>query len=180
MNDQDRASFDPRIADWLEGDPNTAPEPALQIVLAAFPSIRQRHALRLPRRFPSMSTMPKLALGAAVVTAVALGGFMILRPPSSVPAVGLPGPTASPSPSGSAAIDTSAWKTFTSARYGFSYAYPPDFATAPSSTFWIVPESSATSTAEWDAVVAQGSGPTWWGSSIALPPGQNFESWVAA
>jgi hypothetical protein len=180
MNGQDPTSFDPRIADWLEDDPNTAPAPALQIVLAAFPSIRQRHAMRLPRRFPSMLTPPKLALGAAAVIAVVLGGFMILRPPSSVPVVGPPGPTSSPSPSGSAAIDTSAWKTFTSARYGFSYAYPPDFAAAPSSTFWVIPETSATSMAEWDAVIGQGSGPTWWGSSVARPPGQNFETWVAA
>jgi hypothetical protein len=179
MNDQDRASFDPRIADWLEDDPNTAPEQTLDIVLAAFPSIRQRHAMRLPRRFPTMS-MPKLALGAAVVVAVVAGGFMIIRPPSSVPAVGPPGPTASPIPSGSAAVDTSAWKTFISARYGFSYAYPPDFASAPSSTFWIIPETSATSIAEWDAVSARGSAPTWWGASVALPSGQNFETWVAA
>ena len=93
MNDQDRTSFDPRIADWLEGDPNTALEPTLEIVLAAFPSIRQRRAMRVPWRFPSMSTMPKLALGAAVVTAVALGGFMILRSPSTRPVVGVPGPT---------------------------------------------------------------------------------------
>ena len=78
-----------------------------------------------------MLTPPKLALGAAAVIAVVRRQrFIILRPPSSVPAVGPPGPTASPSPSGSTTIDTSAWKTFTSARYGFSYAYPPDFATA--------------------------------------------------
>ena len=44
MNDQDRAAFDPRIADWLEDDPNEAPDQALQIVLAAFPSVKQRHA----------------------------------------------------------------------------------------------------------------------------------------
>ncbi len=88
MNDQDRTSFDPRIADWLEDDPNTAPEPTLQIVLAAFPSIRQRHAMRLPWRFPSMSTMPKLALGATAVFAVVLGGSAVYfgGPPASTPA----------------------------------------------------------------------------------------------
>ena len=92
MNDQDRAAFDPRIADWLEGDPNTAPEPTLQIVLAAFPSIRQRHAMRLPWRFPSMSTMPKLALGAAAVIAVVLGGSVSSSADRSSTASAVPQP----------------------------------------------------------------------------------------
>ena len=29
--------FDPRIADWLEGDPDRAPEQVLETVLAALP-----------------------------------------------------------------------------------------------------------------------------------------------
>ena len=31
--------FEPRIADWLEADPDIAPAPVLSTVLAAFPSI---------------------------------------------------------------------------------------------------------------------------------------------
>ena len=49
MNGQDQLSFDPRIANWLEGDPSEAPAQALQVVLAAFPSVRQRPGSRPPR-----------------------------------------------------------------------------------------------------------------------------------
>ncbi len=148
MNDQDRASFDPRIADWLEDDPNAAPEPTLQIVLAAFPSIRQRHAMRLPRRFPTMSTMPKLALGAAAVTAIVLGGALLTRPPSSLDGVGVPPPSASPSPSprSSTPLDTTTWKPFTSSLYGYSAAVPMDWIATPAQAFWTVSADSIENT----------------------------------
>ena len=42
--------FDPRLADWLEDDPNTAPDQALDVVLASLPSIKQRRAVRVPCR----------------------------------------------------------------------------------------------------------------------------------
>ena len=56
MNRSDETLFDPRIADWLEDDPHTAPDQALDVVLAAFPSINQRRAWRVPWRFPEMSS----------------------------------------------------------------------------------------------------------------------------
>ena len=82
MTPHDQTTFDPRIADWLEDDPNNAPDQALEIVLAAFPSIKQRHASRLPRRF-TMTTLPRLAIGAAAIVVVVLGGAFLLRPPAS-------------------------------------------------------------------------------------------------
>ena len=99
MIDQDHTTFDPRIADWLEGDPNEAPDQALQVVLAAFPSIKQRRAMRLPWRFPRMSPIARAAL-AALVIALALGGALyVLRPTDQVaaPAVS-PSVSAYPSP----------------------------------------------------------------------------------
>ena len=39
--------FDPRLAEWLEEDPNAAPDQALDVVLASFPSINQRRAVRV-------------------------------------------------------------------------------------------------------------------------------------
>ena len=146
MNDQDRASFDPRIADWLEDDPNTAPEPTLQIVLAAFPSIRQRHALRLPRRFPTMSTMPKLALGAAAVFAVVLGGSAVyfsapqqhagVVPPSPSPsASAAPSASLAPSPQ-AAATGSSDWTTYTSSRFAYSIDYPASWKLTPAIRDW--------------------------------------------
>lgn len=185
MNDQGNTFFDARIADWLEDDPNQAPEQALDIVLAAFPSIKQRHAVRLPWRFSPMSTSFKLALGAVAVVAIVLGGAFALGP-RSPNGIGGPGPTPSPSispsasPSTSAATDTSTWKLFTSARYGFSAAYPPDFGTSPSSKFWVVPETDSTSASEWDLIHEASGNPTWSVSSIRIPAGQTADQWLSA
>ena len=46
MNDMNHLdpAFDPRIADWLEADPDRAPREVLDTVLAALPSIPQRRA----------------------------------------------------------------------------------------------------------------------------------------
>ena len=106
MNDHDQASFDPRVAEWLEGDPNTAPDQALQVVLAAFPSIDQRRAKRLPRRTFDMITIPRVAFGAAAVVAiVVIGGVYFLKPFAGTTAPGAgatPGVIESPVPSASA------------------------------------------------------------------------------
>ena len=105
MNRSDEALFDARIADWLEGDPHGAPEQALDVVLAAFPSIKQRRAARVPWRFPDMSSPLKLAFGAAAI-AVVVGGVMLLGPWRPASDVAAPA-TASPSAGPSAAIATS-------------------------------------------------------------------------
>ena len=104
MNDQDPILFDPRIADWLEGDPNVAPDQALQVVLAAFPAVRQRHGSRLPWRYRTMNGATRFALGAVAVVAVALGGLYLFGSREGG-VIGGPPPTASPtaSPSASAA-----------------------------------------------------------------------------
>ena len=97
MTLQDPTTFDPRIADWLEDDPNTAPDQALDIVLAAFPSIRQRHASRLPWRTRPMNALARMAV-AAVVIALAIGGAVYVLAPPNGGVGGPPAPTASPSP----------------------------------------------------------------------------------
>lgn len=151
MTDQDRASFDPRIADWLEGDPNTAPKPTLEIVLAAFPSIKQRHGSRLPWRFSVMPTSFKLALGAAAVVVVVLGGAFALGP-RSPNGLGGPGSTPSPSPSitpsPSPSITSSPpspegqatvlvdWTTYTSSRFAYSIDHPTSWSLTPAVFDW--------------------------------------------
>src|SRR6185503_20187866 len=79
MNRSDPSLFDPRIADWLEDDPHAAPDQALDVVLAAFPSIKQRRAARVPWRFLDMSSPLKLAFGAMAI-AVVVGGVFFLGP----------------------------------------------------------------------------------------------------
>ena len=93
MNRSDEPLFDPRIAGWLEDDPYTAPDQALEVVLAAFPSIKQRHAVRAPWRTNPMSPPLKLAFAAAAI-AVIVGGMALLLPWGRTN-VGPPGPTAS-------------------------------------------------------------------------------------
>jgi Tol biopolymer transport system component len=105
MNRSDESLFDARIAGWLEDDPYTAPDQALEIVLAAFPSIKQRRPLRAPWRFPEM-TPSKLGL-AAVAVAVVVGGLFLFGPwLGPIPDSGAPA-TASPSVDPSAVVATS-------------------------------------------------------------------------
>ena len=48
MSRQPDRDFDPRIADWLEADPDHAPPDVMRTVESAIPSIPQRRVLRLP------------------------------------------------------------------------------------------------------------------------------------
>jgi TolB protein len=99
MNRSDEALFDTRIADWLEDDPHAAPDQALDVVLAAFPSIKQRRAARAPWRFLDMSAPLKLAFAAAAI-AVVVGGVMLFgpwQPASNVAAPATASPPAGPS-----------------------------------------------------------------------------------
>jgi hypothetical protein len=64
--------FDPRIADWLEEDPDRAPPTILQTVLAAYPSIPQRRRWRVLGREPRMFKFVPVAMAAAAVLVVAV------------------------------------------------------------------------------------------------------------
>jgi hypothetical protein len=98
-----RPDFDPRIADWLEADPDQAPPETLETVLAAFPSIPQRRASRVPWRFTTMNRFTPIG-AAAVIAIVLVGGALIMLRPNGngVGTVPTASPTASPSPSPSA------------------------------------------------------------------------------
>jgi len=129
--------FDPRVADWLEGDPDGAPEQVLQTVLAAFPSIPQRHASSVPWRSTQMN---RYSLGmAAAVSVVLIGGALLLLKPSQG-TIGGPSPapstlaTSAPSvvpPLG--ALD----RTFTSTHHGYTIKYPTGWTIVPSDSPWI-------------------------------------------
>jgi len=90
--------FEPRVADWLEDELEHAPGAVIETVLAAFPSIPQRPAMRLPWRFP---TMNRFVVVAAVVVLAALAGMGAIAAGSRAPdrPAPAPVPTASPSPS---------------------------------------------------------------------------------
>ncbi len=195
MTPYDTTTFDPRIADWLEDDPNNAPDQALDIVLAAFPSIKQRHASRLPRRF-TMTTLPRLALGAvAAIVVIVLAGAFLVRPPASgvggggpTPSPSTPpasvAPSAPPSPSPSAAsgpMDTSTWTSYTSTRYGFTIGHPADWSVIPSDRLWAFPADTTCCPPPGTETFLSAPGDVgvsvW---SVALPKGTTTDAWIEA
>ncbi len=88
--------FEPSVADWLEADPDIAPSPVLSTVLAAFPSILQRRASRVPRRFQTMNRIALFGAATAIVVAATVGGLLIASRTDSRVA-GAPPPTPAPS-----------------------------------------------------------------------------------
>jgi Tol biopolymer transport system component len=94
MNHLNDASVDRRVADWLEDDPDTAPDAVLDTVLAAFPSIPQRRRLfgLAGRRTGGARAALKFALGAAASVAMALAALEVILPGS----IGVGWPTATP------------------------------------------------------------------------------------
>ncbi len=72
--------FDPRVADWLEDGPHSAPGQVLATVLAAVPSVPQGRTVRLPRRLGPMTRMPNLAATAAVLAVIAVVGGVTIGP----------------------------------------------------------------------------------------------------
>ena len=181
MNRSDEPLFDSRIADWLEDDPSTAPDRALDVVLAAFPSIKQRRALRVPWGYTDVSTSFKLALAAAAIVLAVVGSAYLLGRPPAEPRVGgdptpSPGSTASADASTATAdpLDASTWPTFTSSRYGFSAKYPARFASIPSEADWKLPNAAGNM---FDGFHDDGAVKWLNGSSMPLPPGTTEDEW---
>jgi hypothetical protein len=136
--------FDPRLADWLEEDPSTAPAQALEIVLASIPSIKQRRAVRVPWRTQSMSSTLRLGLAAAVVVAATLGGIYFVGSRSNTSIAGPETPTPSVAPSESTPSESPTaerttppnWSTFTSPQYGYTVDHPTAFQVTAATEEW--------------------------------------------
>ena len=92
------------VSAWLDEGPTRLPDETRRAITVAFPlTTQRRRAMRAPRRPNTMSTTLKLALGAAAVIAVVLGGAFLIRPGTADQGVGggpmpSPTPTASPTP----------------------------------------------------------------------------------
>jgi hypothetical protein len=119
--------FDQLIADWLENDPDSAPETVLVAVLAAFPSIPQRRTSRVPWR-PRPMTMTRSAV-ATIAVIVAVGGFMFVAERATQ--VGAPSTSASPSATATTAPLPSGFARFTSVKYPYSIGYPATWSVRP-------------------------------------------------
>jgi hypothetical protein len=170
--------FDQRIADWLEDDPDHAPEPVLSTVLAAFPSIPQRRAWRVPWRTRPMTTMTSRLLAGAALAVVLVGGAIILRTAGG-PGVGASAPPPSPSvPLASPPAALVLEKTFVSDRYGYSVDYPIDWTTIQSSQPWKPGEVNLWGSGINDEL--KGAEIRFSGASQALAAGQTADAWLRA
>lgn len=145
-----------------------------------------------------MSTPLRLV---AVIAVIAVAGFVGLSylSPGSGPAGGLPptsspttspepGPTPSPTPSPTPnLLDTSSWTPYTSSRYGFTLARPPDWSAVPATRAWTFEEDAMNSvlTPAADAFDSPGQGVRVGAWSVPLDPGwkegwSEMEAWVEA
>jgi hypothetical protein len=122
-------SFDPRIADWLESDPDRAPGEVIDTILAALPSVpQQRTMLGRPWRFLPLPTTAKLALTAVPILAVGLVGLSLLKGPAVGPAASPPPMTSPPPP---------LTERFDSALNAISMSYPAGWQTKPATEPWV-------------------------------------------
>jgi Tol biopolymer transport system component len=117
-------AFDPRIAEWLEADPDRAPGETIETILAALPSVPQRHALRLPWRSPDMFTPARVAVAAVIGVLLVGGAFLAFQRPSQSN-IGGPGPSASAPPSSTAPPSPSTAPSEAAPSGASDYSYLP-------------------------------------------------------
>jgi hypothetical protein len=96
--------FDRIATAWLADGPEELPDRVMDAVVDEIHVTPQRHALRLPWRFPSMNTPARVA-AAAVIGVLAIGGAVYVLQPGQA-AIGGARPTPSPTPSPSPVVLT--------------------------------------------------------------------------
>ena len=90
------------VRSWLEEGVTALPDRVLDAVLDQLPATPQRRSWWPARRFRTMNSTVKLAVGAAAVVVAAVVGGRMLAPPGAGPG----GPVATPSPSPSTSPTT--------------------------------------------------------------------------
>jgi hypothetical protein len=98
----DDRSLERAARSWIEEGPTQAPDHAMQAALSRIDTTRQERDLWIPWRLPTMSDTTRLAITAATIVVVAVGGLYVaglIGPGGS----GGPGPTATPIPTPSSA-----------------------------------------------------------------------------
>jgi len=123
-------------------------------------------------------------MGLALALVASAAGCSPAAAPATVAPILAPTLVPSPTPAPTPTLDpndTSAWLPFTSDRYGFSMAYPPDWEATHASGTWTFPEDTA-----WPSGVEHGdwfyldgeqgsvAASTW---SVALEPGTTADQW---
>jgi hypothetical protein len=129
--------FDRIARAWLADGPERLPDRVLDALAEEIHLTRQRHAPRVPRRIPIMTSPARLA-AAAVLGVLLVGGAAYYLGQPEEAAQGGPGPLRSPSPAPTGAIDTSTWIAFTSDRNGISVRYPTTWTPTKATASWPV------------------------------------------
>jgi hypothetical protein len=185
MNRSDEPLFDARIAEWLEEDPHRAPDQTLEVVLAAFPSLKQRGAWRAPWRFTMPTLSKALAVGVSALIIV-IGGAWLLG--SRGPSVGnsTQSPTAEatetapppPSQSQNAGSSGPEMTNHVSPRYGYAVDVPSAYQFVPATEDWPIGEPLGPET-EWTDRFRAGT--NFMGiASQPLPEGTSTDDWLDA
>ncbi|HET9851222.1 MAG TPA: hypothetical protein VFP56_01795 [Candidatus Limnocylindrales bacterium] len=144
---------EPILAAYLAPEADRLADRVLDAALDDIARTRQRRAVRVPWRFPTMPAISR-ATGIAAVALVAVvgaGSLLYLNsrapgtaggpggqataspaPPSAAPTTG---PTAEPTPGcAEVAPGICGWKTYTSPVYGYTISYPDDWSVADRAT----------------------------------------------
>ncbi len=123
--------FDRTAQAWLAEGPDRLPDRVLDAVVDEIHLTRQRRVIRVPWRFPPMSTPVRLASAAiVVVVGLAVGASVLGRPPSNIggPATPPPSPTSTPvSTPVPPVVPSSVLVKFSSAAYEYSIDYPSNW-----------------------------------------------------
>jgi hypothetical protein len=151
----DDLGFERLARDWLELGPVEAPSDVVQAAFLEINKTPQERDLRVPWRFPPMSSFAKVAIAVIAVLAVGTVGVIALRPAgngtvgsaqSPTPA---PTPTLAPTPTPTLAPTRAPTPTptvaptappltgsFTSSIHGISLSYPAGWSTKPATEPW--------------------------------------------
>jgi hypothetical protein len=137
--------------------------------------------IRLPA--PIWAALALLLLSALIGTGLMVG---VIRPPDEPPPAvyagpsdaATPTPTPSPSPN---LLDTSTWRSFTSARYGLEMAYPARWTVESASQPWnlVTDQISGVFLSSTDRFFAPKLSATFAAYGMALPEGMPYEAFIA-
>ena len=130
-----------------------------------------------------MNNTVRIALAATAVVVVALIGYQFLVGPNVAGPGSVPSPTPTTEPTAAAStvpLNTSAWMTFVSSRYGFSIAHPADWTEEPGDHDWTLDADAAWPNTAADRFVAPDGHIVLAAWSVAVEPGTSLEAWIQA
>jgi hypothetical protein len=168
--------FDRIAMAWLADGPDELSDRVLDAAIDQIHLTRQRRALRVPWRFPTMTTPARVAAAAAIGVLVIGGALFTMRPSSSV---GGPSPTPTPSasPTASSALPPLS-DTFTSSRHGYSVNHPAGWTITPATRVWAPGTTTLWGDPALDSLT--GADVRFVATSQRLPAGQTSAQWLRA